>query len=87
MRRCRRVARYSFAKHGEVHRLDSRDRRKGTIKKQVWLLLLRGDHELNEIKASKVPGLANYRFATEDEIVEHFGTKPVILVLSTPNCQ
>jgi prolyl-tRNA synthetase len=49
---------------------------KEKISKQVWLLLIRGDHELNEIKASKVPGLANYRFATEDEIVEHFGTKP-----------
>ncbi|MBI3713388.1 MAG: proline--tRNA ligase [Burkholderiales bacterium] len=49
---------------------------KEQIKKQVWLLLLRGDHELNEIKASKVEGLANYRFATDEEIVEHFGTKP-----------
>lgn len=49
---------------------------KDKVTKQVWLLLLRGDHELNEIKASKVPGLANYRFATEEEIVEHFGTKP-----------
>jgi prolyl-tRNA synthetase len=37
---------------------------------------LRGDHELNEIKASKIPGLANHRFATEDEIIEHFGTRP-----------
>lgn len=49
---------------------------KDKVTKQVWLLLIRGDHELNEIKASKVPGLANYRFATEEEIVEHFGTKP-----------
>lgn len=49
---------------------------KEKIQKQVWLLLLRGDHELNEIKASKIPGLANYRFSTEDEIVEYFGTKP-----------
>nr|WP_314863462.1 proline--tRNA ligase [uncultured Undibacterium sp.] len=49
---------------------------KDKVTKQVWLLLIRGDHELNEIKASKVPGLANFRFATEDEIVEHFGTKP-----------
>ena len=49
---------------------------KDKVSKQVWLLLLRGDHDLNEIKASKVPGLANYRFATEEEIVEHFGTKP-----------
>ncbi len=49
---------------------------KDQLKKQVWLLLLRGDHELNEIKASKVTGLANYRFATEEEILEHFGTEP-----------
>jgi prolyl-tRNA synthetase len=33
-----------------------------------WLLLVRGDHTLNEIKASKVPGLAPFRFATEAEI-------------------
>jgi prolyl-tRNA synthetase len=43
---------------------------------QVWLLLLRGDHELNEIKAGKIEGLAGFRFATETEIVEHFGCKP-----------
>ncbi|MBI3729519.1 MAG: proline--tRNA ligase [Burkholderiales bacterium] len=43
---------------------------------QIWLLLLRGDHELNEVKAGKIAGMANYRFATEAEIVEHFGTKP-----------
>ena len=44
---------------------------------QVWLLLLRGDHELNEIKTGKVPGLnKGFRFATEAEIVEHFGCKP-----------
>jgi prolyl-tRNA synthetase len=44
--------------------------------KEVWLLLLRGDHELNEVKASKVPGLGAYRFASESEIIEWFGTKP-----------
>jgi len=44
---------------------------------QIWLLLLRGDHELNEIKAGKLPGLdAGWRFASESEIVEHFGCKP-----------
>ena len=44
---------------------------------QIWLLLLRGDHELNEIKVGKVAGLdKGYRFATEAEIVEHFGCKP-----------
>ena len=44
--------------------------------KQLWLLLLRGDHELNEVKASKVPGLGAFRFASEAEIVEWFGTTP-----------
>ncbi|HYG43315.1 MAG TPA: proline--tRNA ligase [Bordetella sp.] len=43
---------------------------------QVWLLLLRGDHELNEVKTGKLPGLAGFRFATEAEIVAHFGCKP-----------
>ncbi|GAA4023553.1 proline--tRNA ligase [Actimicrobium antarcticum] len=48
----------------------------GKLDKQVWLLLLRGDHDLNEVKAGKVPGLADYRFSTEAEIVEWFGTPP-----------
>jgi prolyl-tRNA synthetase len=43
---------------------------------QVWLLLVRGDHDLNEIKANKVEGLKGFRFASEEEIVEHFGCKP-----------
>jgi prolyl-tRNA synthetase len=50
----------------------------GDVKKStVWLLLLRGDHDLNEIKASKVDGLkAGFRFATVAEIEAHFGCKP-----------
>ncbi|MEP6608713.1 MAG: proline--tRNA ligase [Burkholderiaceae bacterium] len=44
---------------------------------QIWLALIRGDHELNEVKASKVPGLnSGFRFATETEILQHFGCKP-----------
>lgn len=44
---------------------------------QVWLLLLRGDHELNEVKVSKLPGLdKGFRFATVAEIQEHFGCEP-----------
>jgi prolyl-tRNA synthetase len=43
---------------------------------KLFLLLIRGDHELNEIKASKVPGLTDFRFATEAEIIEYFGTPP-----------
>ena len=46
------------------------------VKSQVWLLLLRGDHDMNEIKVGKVPGLASFRFATLAEIEEHFGCKP-----------
>ena len=42
----------------------------------IWLLLLRGDHELNEVKAAKLPGMAGLRFATEAEIAEHFGCEP-----------
>ncbi|MDR3479823.1 MAG: proline--tRNA ligase [Burkholderiaceae bacterium] len=48
----------------------------GGIEKEIWILLLRGDHELNEVKANKIPGLGEYRFATEAEIVEWFGTTP-----------
>ena len=44
---------------------------------EIWLLLLRGDHELNEVKVNKLPGLKNgFRFATEAEIVAHFGCQP-----------
>ena len=47
------------------------------VKTTVWLLLVRGDHALNEIKASKVPGLkGGFRFATVGEIEDHFGCKP-----------
>ncbi len=44
---------------------------------RVWLVLIRGDHELNEVKVGKVPGLnGGFRFATEAEILQHFGCKP-----------
>jgi prolyl-tRNA synthetase len=43
---------------------------------QLYLLLLRGDHEMNEVKVGKLAGLKDHRFAREDEIVEHFGTVP-----------
>jgi len=46
------------------------------IKTRVWLLLLRGDHDMNEVKVGKVDGLANFRFATLAEIEDHFGCKP-----------
>ena len=43
----------------------------------VWLLLLRGDHDMNEVKVSKLTTFASgYRFASVAEIEEHFGCKP-----------
>ena len=43
----------------------------------IWLLLVRGDHSLNEIKAGKLPGLdRGFRFATAAEIESTFGCKP-----------
>ncbi len=47
---------------------------KGDIKTEIILVLLRGDHELNEVKAGKV--LGETRFATEAEILSTFNTKP-----------
>ena len=48
----------------------------GKLVKENWMLLLRGDHELNEIKVGKVAGLANHRFATEAEILDCYGSIP-----------
>lgn len=55
---------------------DELDETGKVIKSQVWLLLLRGDHDMNEVKVGKVEGLANFRFATLPEIEDHFGCKP-----------
>jgi prolyl-tRNA synthetase len=47
------------------------------VKSQVWLLLLRGDHDMNEVKVGKLPGMeGGFRFATVAEIDNHFGCKP-----------
>ncbi len=52
------------------------------VKTTVWLFMLRGDRDLNEVKANKVPGMeAGFRFATLAEIDEHFGCKPGYLGL------
>ncbi len=56
---------------------DEINERDEVVKTRVWLLLLRGDHDMNEVKVGKVPGLdLGFRFATEAEIVDHFGCKP-----------
>jgi prolyl-tRNA synthetase len=40
------------------------------------LALVRGDHSVHEIKLGKLEGLAEFRMATEAEILEHLGTEP-----------
>jgi len=39
---------------------------------QLYLLLIRGDHQLNEIKVNKISGLERFRFASEGEIRARF---------------
>ncbi len=55
---------------------DTLDETGKVVKTQVWLLLLRGDHDMNEVKVRKLEGMADFRFATLPEIEEHFGCKP-----------
>jgi len=55
---------------------DDAARPRAVVTTRVWLLIVRGDHDLNEIKANKVEGLKGFRFATEAEIVDHFGCPP-----------
>jgi prolyl-tRNA synthetase len=56
---------------------DERDEAGEVVSTILWLLLVRGDHELNEVKAGKVAGLkSGFRFATSSEIEEHFGCRP-----------
>lgn len=43
----------------------------------IVMIMLRADHELNEVKAGKLPELKEgFRFATDVEIVQAFGCKP-----------
>jgi prolyl-tRNA synthetase len=43
------------------------------------LVLVRGDHVVNEVKLAKLEGMADYRLATEAEILEHLGSEPGFL--------
>ena len=56
---------------------DEKNERGDIVKTTIWLLLVRGDHSMNEVKAGKVEGLkTGFRFATGAEIEDHFGCKP-----------
>ncbi len=43
------------------------------------LALVRADHMVNDIKLSKLPGMSDYRLATEAEILEFLGSEPGFL--------
>lgn len=67
-KRCEDVAK--FLKISLSHTIKSLvlavDQEVGSAK--LFMLLLRGDHELNEIKINKIAGLSAFRFATDAEI-------------------
>lgn len=47
---------------------------------QLWLLLIRADHELGEVKVGKLDGLkAGWRLATDAQIRDAFGCQPGFL--------
>ena len=50
-----------------------------TVDNTFVLALVRGDHIVNEVKLSKLAGMAEYRLATEAEIVDHLGSEPGFL--------
>lgn len=50
-----------------------------TAENDFVLALVRGDHDVNEIKLAKVAGLADYRMASEAEIAEYLGSEPGFL--------
>lgn len=61
---------------------EEKDEKGQIVKIQVWLVMLRGDHDLNEVKANKIAGIeSGFRFATLEEIDTHFGCKPGYLGL------
>ncbi len=47
-----------------------------TANETFFLLLLRGDHQLNELKVKKIPFLADFELASEEEIIKHTGSLP-----------
>jgi prolyl-tRNA synthetase len=46
---------------------------------KIHVLLIRGDHSLNEVKTGKIDGLAEFRFATDEEIRAAFNCPPGFL--------
>ena len=56
---------------------DKLDEHEGINQTTIWMLLVRGDHDMNEVKVGKLSGLdAGFRFATVAEIEDYFGCTP-----------
>lgn len=56
---------------------DRTDEKGEPLPAKIVLVLLRADHELNEVKAGHIPELKDgFRFATDEEIEQAFGSKP-----------
>ncbi len=75
--RCADVAQYLGAPLQRVVKslVVAVDQTDGT--KRIFLLLLRGDHELNEVKTGKLPGFERgWRLASDTEIVQALGSVP-----------
>ena len=47
-----------------------------TADDKLYFLLLRGDHQLNELKVRKIPGLADFELASETAILKATGSLP-----------
>ena len=47
-----------------------------TANGKIYLLLLRGDHQLNELKVRKIPFLKDFEMASEESILSATGTVP-----------
>ncbi len=47
-----------------------------TVAGEFVVALLRGDHSLNEVKIGKLEGMADFRFATDEEIRSHLSCPP-----------
>ncbi|MEK9811626.1 MAG: proline--tRNA ligase [Bordetella sp.] len=57
--------------------VEPEDPKSSIDKPKLFVLLIRGDHELNEVKVGKLEGLnKGFRFASSQEIIQGFGCEP-----------
>ena len=71
--RCDEVAQFLGMRLEETVKAIALIRKDAAAPETVTLVLLRGDHELNEVKTQKM--LGEFRFATDDEILQALGCR------------